>query len=407
MNQIKHYRYSSQLGFSLVEILVGLVIGLIATLVISQVFSTFEGQKRTTTGIADTQTNGSIALYNIMRDTQSAGFGLPLLDKDNSPMRCNTPPTIDHDNNAGTPNIDLFPVVIADSGAGASDRVSLRYSSTYTPAAIADRRKVVIAGVPTEFPSNPGVPVDLVNPSNATSTGVVVTNNRGCQVGDVVLVSKLDKSTAINACTLAKVTSTNAMLDANTTVVKLSVTVPGVPHSYLNGSFSCLGRWNEITYRIGINGELERSGQPFAANDPTPANRGIPNAAFLPNVAGIVNIQAQYGISANSMDNQVTSWVNATGAWAAPAFADRLRIKAVRVAVIARSGLLEKGIVTNTCTTTQGTVNNGPCAWDDTGLVGASPQVDLSGDPDWQRYRYRAYETIIPIRNIAWARSNL
>ena len=44
---------SGQAGFSLVEIMVGLVIGLLATLVILQVFSVYEGQKRTTTGTAD------------------------------------------------------------------------------------------------------------------------------------------------------------------------------------------------------------------------------------------------------------------------------------------------------------------------------------------------------------------
>ena len=42
--------FNNQAGFSLVELMVGLVIGLMATLVIMQVFSTFEGQKRTTTG---------------------------------------------------------------------------------------------------------------------------------------------------------------------------------------------------------------------------------------------------------------------------------------------------------------------------------------------------------------------
>ncbi len=82
-----------QAGFSLVEILVGLVIGLLATLVILQVFSVFEGQKRTTTGVADAQTNGSIALYTLARDLQRAGFamepvGVPGVA--DSPIECAT-----------------------------------------------------------------------------------------------------------------------------------------------------------------------------------------------------------------------------------------------------------------------------------------------------------------------------
>lgn len=406
--QNKYYRNSHQHGFSLVEIMVGLVIGLIATLVISQTFSVFEGQKRTTTGVSDTQTNGTIALYNIMRDVQIAGFGLPFLDRTNPPMTCNPAPTIDHDNDAVTPAIDLFPVVITDGGAaaGATDQVAVRYSFTYTPPALADRRKAVIGGVSTEFPSNPGVSVDIVNPINATTTGVMVHNNRGCQNGDIVLASKFEKVSGVNACALLKVAATNAVLDADSTRIKLNASIPVVPHSYINGSLSCLGRWNQITYRIGANDELERGGQPYADNDPTPAKRGLPNAAFVPNVAGIVNIQAQYGISTNATDNLISDWVDATGAWVNPAFADKVKIKAIRVAVVARSGLLEKENVTGTCTTAQGTVNNGPCAWDDTGLDPA-PKIDLSDDNNWRRYRYRVYETIIPIRNIAWARGNL
>ena len=58
-----------QAGFTLVEIMVGLAIGMLATVIIMQVFSVFEAQKRTTTGTADAQTNGGIAIYNITQRT--------------------------------------------------------------------------------------------------------------------------------------------------------------------------------------------------------------------------------------------------------------------------------------------------------------------------------------------------
>src|SRR4030067_3297632 len=77
-----------QAGFTLVEIMVGLAIAMLATLVIMQVFSVFEAQKRTTTGTADAQTNGGIALYNIGRELQIAGY--PLLPAVNSPLECTT-----------------------------------------------------------------------------------------------------------------------------------------------------------------------------------------------------------------------------------------------------------------------------------------------------------------------------
>ena len=63
-----------------------------------------------------------------------------------------------------------------------------------------------------------------------------------------------------------------------------------------------------------------------------------------------------------------------------------------------RSSLLEKDNVTGTCTNNAGT-NNGPCAWRDT-ATNPAPLINLSSDTNWQRYRYRVFETIIPLRNV-------
>ena len=57
---LKHSSITRESGFSLVEIMVGMAIGLLTTLVIMQVFSAFEGQKRSTTGSADAQTSGGL-----------------------------------------------------------------------------------------------------------------------------------------------------------------------------------------------------------------------------------------------------------------------------------------------------------------------------------------------------------
>ena len=115
-----------QAGFSLVEIMIGLVIGMLASIVIMQVFSVFETQKRTTTGTADAQTNGSIALYTIGRELKMAGY--PLMPVTNSPLEC-TALTINGAADATIPN-RLSPVAISDSVAApvsVSDRIALRY----------------------------------------------------------------------------------------------------------------------------------------------------------------------------------------------------------------------------------------------------------------------------------------
>jgi len=358
---------SAQTGFSLVELLVGLVIGLIVTLVVMQVFSDFEGQKRTTMGTADAQTNGNIALYNVQRDAQLAGYGLPIFAKTNPPLLCSTL-KID---GVDAPVNNLSPITITDGGlgAGASDSVTIRYGTT------------PLGGVP--------VIIGLVTPT-ATPPAVTVgvDNNMGCQKDDVAIVASGSSCflTTVNSVTLTK----NIELKDGTGIVS-------------GASISCMGNWSSITYAIN-NNQLER-------------NVG---STVSPNVADIVNMQAQYGISTAGNDNKITAWVDATGATWSPAtitVADRNRIKAVRIAVVARNGLLEKESVTAVCSSTTAANPTGLCAWDATTVatlpVSPAPSIDLSktangaDNPDWQHYRYRVYETIIPIRSMIWSKDAL
>ena len=71
------YRLKSpQSGLTLIEALVGLVIGLVGVLIITQVFAAFEGQKRTTTSGTDSVESGNIALYLLEREIRMAGYGM-------------------------------------------------------------------------------------------------------------------------------------------------------------------------------------------------------------------------------------------------------------------------------------------------------------------------------------------
>lgn len=362
MSMAQNYKNisSRQAGFSLIEILVGLVIGLLATLVIMQVFSVFEGQKRSTSGSADAQTNGSIALMNIQRDLQMAGFGLPLplADRENTSLKCNLFPDYDPDNNAATNNsTNLFPIVIQDGAANTNDTVIVRYSSTASMGA---------------------VPVKVSNTAVVTAApGLAVENNIGCTAGDVVMIS----NGAI--CSMATISIPNGVPDPTHIILAADPLIAGalVPGAKL----ACMGNWQNYRYEV-VNNELQLNGSPI--------------------VSEVVNLQAQYGVSAAANSNQVNQWVNAVAPWAAPTVADRNRIKAVRIVVVVRNGLREKENVTTPCTTSKGVINNGPCAWDDTDYS-AAPMIDLSADAAWQKYRYRAFETIIPLRNMLWSREAL
>lgn len=364
-----------QNGFTLVEVMVGLIIGLLVTLVVVNVFSVFEGQKRTTTGNSDAQTNGAIALFNIQRDAQIAGFALPVYTTEFTPFNCPINTTINHDNNATTPEIGLSPVVITNNaGPNGSDSIAIRYGDSMKG----------------------GVSVDML--AGTATNNVQVDTNIGCTFNDAVLV--LNQTTTPLTCSMTRVApSPGGVTAAGVTPARivLNATTNVAPGNTL----ACLGVWNEVRYAVAAN-QLTRTGDIAA---------GVPSATAVPMVPDIVDMQAQYGISATANNNQVVQWVDATGIWAdtatTPSLANRNRIKAIRVAVVARNGLLETDNVTEACSSLTAAQPTGLCAWDGAEAGSAAPAINLSADGDWRRYRYRVYESVIPIRNIIWSREVL
>ena len=337
----------NQQGFSLIEILVGLIIGLLATLVIMQVFSAFEGQKRSTTGTADAQVNGNIALYNVQRELQFAGYALPTFDKSNSALSCPTATVVNIGTSATPVNVALFPVAITDTGG--RDSIAVRYGAT------------VGAGIPVRVKLLSGSVID-------------VPNALGCAVNDAILLNSAGK------CNVTKVTAINVVANADD-----RITLENNAGVAQGDKVSCLGTWTQASYSIN-NNQLERNGAPI--------------------VAEIVDLQAQYGISASASSNQITAWVNATAAtgWATPSVTNRNRIKAIRVAIVARNGLLEKTAVSSNCSSRTAAAPTGLCAWEGS-ATSPAPALTVNTLANWQNYRYRVFETIIPLRNMLWAKN--
>ena len=123
----------------------------------------------------------------------------------------------------------------------------------------------------------------------------------------------------------------------------------------------------------------------------------------------VVNIQAQYGVSATAKNNVITQWVDASGATWGPANTvdNRNRIKAIRVAVVARNGTMDiQNVLTSACSSTTAAAPTGLCAWEGT-AASPAPVIDLSNDPNWAHYRYRVFESIIPLRNMIWSKNTL
>src|SRR5215813_10832932 len=63
-------------GFGLIEIMVGLVIGLLAVLVVYQVYTVSEGLKRNTTAMGEAQQTGLFSAFALGLDLANAGAGM-------------------------------------------------------------------------------------------------------------------------------------------------------------------------------------------------------------------------------------------------------------------------------------------------------------------------------------------
>ncbi|CAL63223.1 Putative Tfp pilus assembly protein PilW [Herminiimonas arsenicoxydans] len=327
--------------------MVGLAIGMIATLVIVQVAAMFEGQKRSTTGTADAQTAGSIAIYTMQRQIQMAGYGLPVFSAQNQALNCADKPLVDNDADPDTPEVgvSITPVEIVNGAGGASDQIVVRKGTT------------AFGGVPLRFPSAP-------DQNNILS----------CRDGDTVLVTNGTK------CAMTTVSGTPT---AAGIVFSPVITDPA------SGTFACLGRWQATTYEVSGTNLLE-SGVQIAG--------------------GVVNMQARYGITLAGNVNQITpdAYVDAVDPeWGAAMTAgNRNRIKAIRVALVIRNSVKEKEDVTAACSSLTTAAPTGLCAWAGT-VANPAPAIDLSADPDWKKYRYRVFDTLIPIRNMIWSADKL
>ena len=119
----------AQRGFGLVEIMIGLLIGLIAVLVIYQVYTVSEGFKRNTTAAGEAQQTGLFSAFVLGMELGNAGAGMAVASLDLA--SCPDP--------GGTMPLRFakswrpLPVVIADSGnASRPDTSGISTSSVIT-----------------------------------------------------------------------------------------------------------------------------------------------------------------------------------------------------------------------------------------------------------------------------------
>ncbi|MCX7896392.1 MAG: PilW family protein [Rhodocyclaceae bacterium] len=348
-------------GVTLVELMVALLIGLVAALVIQQVMALFEGVKRTSSAGADAQVNGAIALMTLERDIRQAGFGLFANNRLLCPLGVNIYYSGATISNGG----NVLPVRIIDGGDGA-DAIELVYASTS------------FGAVPTIVVKNMPTPSSIVTADNPG----------GLREGQVFIVAGKD---ADKVCTLMQMsqdpqlTGNGWNLQHNSGAGFLynppnpSQAFATAPAYTIGDIVINLGSFVSRRYQI-VNQRLQETNPITGANTPL--------------VDQIVTLQAQYGL-ANAGSTQVVQWCNARadsacGNWSNPTANDIPRIRAVRIAVVARSTQYEREEVS-------------PAAlmlWANEGAGDPPPVFNLTADE--RHYRYKVYSTIVPLRNVIW-----
>ncbi|WP_136419866.1 PilW family protein [Herbaspirillum sp. ST 5-3] len=386
-----------QSGFSLAELMVGIAVGLIVTLVVVSTMGTMGLQRRTAVSGNDAKESGQAALNVMERIGRLAGTGLFY----NGRLICGRINV--YYNGATLLNGSvLMPVKITDGGSTGSDKVTFTYgsatgghsishlvdnmpntSANFTvgnAGSLADGELAVV-GVPdidrpctlfqvTGFPPGGG------NCNNITSSCVDVQHNSG-------IAGPYNPSNPNNAFTDAP----NYGYETSGSVIGPAV-------------ISRIGTFHNDTYEVLCNSLVSHAATSTASCNGSPVS--FTNAT--PWVSNIVMIKAQYGISDNINSDVVTQWVNASDtAWSNPGAADVPRIRAIRIAVVGRSPEAALSEVTSACTNQAGVANTGPCAFQDAD----SPVINLTAVPvvsgkSWRNYRYRVYQSVIPLRNVLW-----
>jgi type IV pilus assembly protein PilW len=366
-------------GMSLIEIMVGVLIGLIGCVVIFQMYATAESRKRSVASGSDMDISARLGLMTMERDIQLAGYGFGTGASSTAGvgnvLGC-TVTAFDNMRGAGLQdyNFPLAPVIILDGVGGAPDTIiTLRGNSGFV------------------------VAPKIIDGSAATTKKLKAdTGGRaGILRGDLVVAVTYNPGLA---CAMYEITG-----DTNAD----QLTYDHGTGNYLTAAgVSKAARYNKgggVAFALTGEGSLFNLGNNPVRNIWTIADNKLAVANDL--MGGttqeaadlIIDLQAEYGVDgANGevIDGMITEneWTNAAPAdpaqWA--------QLLAVRFALLARSTQYE----TIKVTTDNPRWSGGDFTMRDINGAADSNPGGTTGDVNnWRNYRYNVVESVVPVRN--------
>lgn len=377
-------------GFSLVELMVSVVVGLLALLFALRLFTSNEAVRQSALGGSDSMQNGMVALFSLSSDAEQAGFGLndPIIAGCNTEFNDTEAFALAGATRAGAAITPLAPVVIAANGT-APDRVSF-----YSGSALAGTGTLRLTA---DYAGGTSIRVDRFP--------------WGFAVGDVIVVAPEQPG---GRCALAQVSGASAMNDAEPSLRIAQSEGLRYNSGQLGANFTgAASRVFDLGPAASLSFHTWSVADGYLQLRATGDGGSSASAAAVAD--NIVSLKAQYGFDmraggAFQPDGglQVGQWsatmVDADGSGVNGDAGDWQRIAAVRLAVVARSKAAEHPGRGSACTATtvQPTVFAGQVP-QGVAAVPVTLDVAVAGDPvDWRCYRYRVFETVVTLRNAGW-----
>lgn len=372
--------YKHAAGFSLIELMVGLTIGLVTVLVVTQVMAVSESHRKSSSSGSDTIVNAALGLYTIERDGKNAGYGMTTIA---GSVGC----PIKAKNGSTASEFLLAPVTIADGASGAPDVVRFMASEK----------------------NGISLPMRISVDHPKTSAVFFVESDLGVEDSDMMVAVPNPMVPGTNWCSVFQVTNDpnpggggnngggqgqNKVLHNSGQSSWNQPTNDIFPAAgYKAGDYVInMGNLLDHEYKIDLVKNMLVLREYYMKTG-THADKDL--------YPHIVQLQAAYGKDTDA-DSAVDTW-NAT---APTTPAEWQQIRAVRLAIVAR-GQVQEGVVTldganaaSTCASA--TPHPAAVCWKPD-PAGNGEKIDVSASStNWSRYRYRVVETTIPLRNIIW-----
>lgn len=389
-------------GFSLVELLVSVLIGMLAMVFVMRSTVNFESNRRAGIGGSDSMQNGVVALFSMENDAAQSGWGL----NDALLIGCATR-FYDRQNYADANvssgvTLTLAPVAVTFNGAN-PDRIAFA------------------SGTSDSGTGSVGVSVTTALGANVISIDQVPF---GFKLRDAIAIAPTTSGgtcttpgTAGSCCAIAQVSSvvqsppTLNIASDGTSATRFN-SASGLVAAFAGPNQAKvfnLGDGNNLSFHTwDVNNGVLR----LRATDLSGAS-SAPTSA----VAGIVSIKALYGFdtrvgAAFTPDSglNINQWAagliaaDAAGNVLTPAQAYQ-RLAALRLAVVARSREPDRPDASGTCPNTTPARPTVFSAQEPSGVATVPIQVNVAvaGDTiDWTCYRYRVFESVVSLRNVGW-----